>query len=253
MSQTNLKSYALLGSGRVARHFQFYIKTLRLPVLLWSRDGNPEFNSFSEPEAQARLAQVVGESSHVLFAVSDRAIEEVSAPYLNTGKTLVHFSGAARIANVHAAHPLMTFAAPLENPDWYLRIPFVIDEGQNLAELLPGLGNPSFALAPSLRPLYHALASLAGNSSFLLWQNIGNEFEDTLGLPRAALAPFLHQVVENAVRGARGGFTGPVARGDWQTVSKHLKALHHTPLAESYRDFLNLAGKSGHPVPQEIL
>jgi 2-dehydropantoate 2-reductase len=173
-------------------------------------------------------------------------------PWRQTGRTLVHFSGALQIPDVHSAHPLMTFGENLEPLDWYRRIPFVLDEGDSLAQLLPGLENPSWPLTPEQRPLYHALASLAGNSSYLLWQKIGAEFEK-LGLPRTLLAPFLHQVVDNALKNSSGGWTGPVARGDWQTVLAHLRALQPTPLAESYEDYLSLADRSGLSIPKEIL
>jgi 2-dehydropantoate 2-reductase len=154
---------------------------------------------------------------------------------------------------VHAAHPLMTFGPRLENLGWYERIPFVIDDGEEFERLLPGLKNPNSTLAPALRPLYHALASLAGNSTYLLWREIGDEFERKLGLPRGLLAPFLHQVVENAAMPEAQGFTGPVARGDWQTVAQHLRALEPTKLAQSYHEFLNLAGRAGHPMPKELV
>lgn len=246
--------YALLGSGRIARHLHFYLKSLNLPVVLWSRDGNPLFNSYSELDAHERCALAVAQTSHVLFAVKDDAVQSLSEPWLNSGKTLVHFSGALQLHKVAAAHPLMTFGAELEDLDWYRSIPFVTDEGSSLAELLPGLPNPSWQIPGGQKPLYHALCSLAGNASFLLWKNIGDEFEKTLGLPRHLLMPFLHQVVANSSQDSRGNFTGPVARGDWQTVRHHLDSLHSRPeLLQAYRSYLELANSLGHPVPEAIL
>ena len=251
--QTPFNSFALLGSGRVARHLQNYIQRLGLPLQTWSRNGDLIFNSSRLEDPRARLDSVVSQCSHILFAVSDKAIATVARPFLGMGKTLVHFSGAAQIDGVYAAHPLMTFAPPLETLDWYKRIPFVIDQGVDFHELLPGLPNSFVEIAPSLRPLYHALASLAGNSSYLLWQNVAVEFEKSLGLPRHLLAPFLHQVVENATRSSADSLTGPVARGDWETVAQHIHVLSQTSLATPYRDFLNLAKNSGHQIPLEIL
>ena len=241
MHDRQFTSYALVGSGRVAKQLQFYLKSLRLPFVTWSRQAGAE-----------TLERVVASSSHVLFAVKDDAIAELAFPWLESHKTLVHFSGAAQIPGVHVAHPLMTFGPNLEPLAWYKQIPFVIDEGDQFANLLPGLPNFSWTLPEHQRPLYHALVSLAGNSSYLLWQKIGAEFE-RMGLPRSLLSPFLHQVVENAAQNLPGGFTGPVARGDWKTVAKHTAALTQTDLGESYKDFLALAQRTGLPVPQEIL
>ena len=242
--KTEFTSYALLGSGRVARHFEFYLKNLGLPYTTWSRkSGTP-----------AQLSEVVAKSSHVLFAVRDEAIDSLSQPFLKSGKTLVHFSGAIYLPGVHATHPLMTFGAELEDADWYPLIPFVTEEGHTLEKLLPGFPNRSWPIPAAARPLYHALCSLAGNFSFLLWKNIGDEFEKTLGLPRSLLQPFLFQAVMNSAHPTAANFTGPVARGDWETVRRHLNSLHSRPdLLKAYRSYLELAKESGHRVPEALL
>lgn len=253
MVSQSIKSYALLGSGRVARHFQFYLRSLNLPVTTWSRNGDPAFNSFADLSSAERLQKTIGESSHILLAVRDDALADLSSQCKSPGKTLVHFSGAVNIEGVAAAHPLMTFGSQLEELDWYRKIPFVLNEGDEFENILPGLPNKSWHVAPEQRALYHALCSLAGNATYLLWSNIGDEFEKTLRLPRQLLSPFLHQVVTNL--GQPGGFTGPVARGDWQTVGKHLRALDLTPpaLQKAYRDYLKLADLDGHQIPMEML
>ena len=249
--KNEFSQYALLGSGRLARHLQFYLKSLNLPVVLWSRDGDPRFNSFADLDPNARLLRVIENSSHILLAVSDRALTEF-ADLGGKSRTRVHFSGAARLNGVLAAHPLMTFGDQLEDLAWYPQIPFVIDEGETFSEVLPFLPNPNYALAPEQRPLYHALCSLAGNSTFLLWKQIGDEFEKTLGLPRALLSPYLHQVVANSSSYSEKNFTGPVARGDWSTVKAHLQSLGAKPdLKRAYEGYLNSAQDVGIAVPDE--
>jgi predicted short-subunit dehydrogenase-like oxidoreductase (DUF2520 family) len=96
---------------------------------------------------------------------------------------------------------------------------------------------------------------VAGNSTFLLLQQAGDEFEKTLGLPRALLTPFLHQVVDNAARDEGADFTGPVARGDWKVVAGHLESLRgrNDRLLQVYRQYLNAAAQAGHPVPETWL
>lgn len=239
---TGFTSYAVIGSGKVARHLKSYLSYLNLPFSSWSRrDGSD-------------LSLAVSRASHVLLAVSDPAIGEVAA-HIPAGKTLIHFSGGARIDGVFAAHPLMTFGSELQNLDWYRAIPFVVDKDVDFTQILPGLPNMSFEVAPGQRPLYHALCSLAGNSTFLLWQKIAVRFRDELKLPAELLAPFLSQVVVNALKPeARGMATGPVARGDWAAVRSHLDALNESPeLAAAYRDFLNQAAFSGQKIPEALL
>lgn len=244
-------SYALLGSGRVARHLQHYLQQLNLPVHLWSRNGDPRFNSFPQQEPTARLMRTVEGCSHILFAVSDPAIAGLSAQ-IEGPQTRIHFSGVASVDGVACAHPLMTFGENLETRGWYEQIPFVIEEGSCFEELLPGLPNRAATVAAADRPLYHALCALAGNSVFLLWKNIGDEF-GRLGLPRELLAPFLHQVVHNATGSEPlRHFTGPVARGDWRAVRAHLDLLK-PEFREDYRNYLNRSKAAGRPVPQELL
>jgi 2-dehydropantoate 2-reductase len=245
--------FALLGSGRVARHLQFYLKSLNLPVTLWSRNADPRFNSFADLDPVARLARTLQPASHVLLALSDRALPEFSQVG-GAERVHVHFSGAAQIPGVFAAHPLMTFGEELEALEWYPQIPFIIDQGRSFADILPFFPNPHYPLPAEQRPLYHALCSLAGNSTFLLWKQIGDEFEKTLGLPRGLLSPFLHQVVANSSKYSDKNFTGPVARGDWPTVKSHLQSLDSKPgLKRAYESYLDSASAVGIQIPEALV
>lgn len=232
-------SYALVGSGRVARHLRHYLSVLQLPFVTWSRSTGTDFSAS------------VASASHILLAVSDPAISELAAQ-APPHKTLIHFSGSQKVAGTFCAHPLMTFGSDLQAEGWYRGIPFVVDKGVDFARVLPGFPNRSFEVEPEQRALYHALCALAGNSTFMLWRNISAEFRK-LELPPEILAPFLHQVVNNAFR-SDAVATGPVARQDWRAVKAHLDSLQsHPSLAAAYRDFLNQAVFSGHKVPEALL
>jgi predicted short-subunit dehydrogenase-like oxidoreductase (DUF2520 family) len=232
-------SYALIGSGKVARHIRQYLTYLQLPFSTWSRAGGTE------------LSDALAGASHVLLAVSDPAIGEVAAR-IPAGHVLVHFSGGARVGGVAAAHPLMTFGSDLQAEAWYRAIPFVVDNDVDFKALLPGFPNESFELAPEKRALYHALCALAGNSTFLLWQKIAAEFR-ALDLPPEILERFLHQTVANALKPGTLA-TGPVARADWAAVKAHLDSLSENPsLAAAYRDFLNQAAFNGQKIPEALL
>lgn len=240
MSQSVFTSYVLLGSGKVARYLEIYLRHLNLPFRTWNRRSG------------VALADVVQGATHVLLAVSDPAIPELSK-LCGPNRTLVHFSGAANVAGVFAAHPLMTFGPQAQSSAWYREIPFVIDAGTDFQKILPGFPNKSFALSRELRPMYHALCALAGNSTFLLWKNIGDRFEHELKLPRELLAPFLHQVVRNACEHfSPENFTGAVARGDWNTVNMHLESLS-PDLRIVYQSFLQQAAHSGVQVPEALI
>lgn len=233
--------YALIGSGKVARHLEFYLQALNLNVESWNRrSGLP-------------IDPVLADATHILLAVSDPSIPQLAA-LARPGQIVVHFSGASVIENVFAAHPLMTFGEELGTLEWYKSIPFIIDKGVSFEHILPGLPNKFFGLDKEKRPLYHALCALAGNSAFLLWLQVGSQFELQLDLPKELLEPFLHQVVSNAFTKAPiNNFTGPVARQDWPVVRKHLTVLNDFPvLKETYRNFIKQAAANGITVPKEL-
>lgn len=243
MRSKTFTSYALLGSGRLARHLQFYLSQLNLPFCQWSR---------RDEDAEQKLTTLLKQSSHILLAVKDEAIPILAEKTL-AKHTVVHFSGALNIPGTLNAHPLMTFGEQLGTLDWYKEIPFIIDEGVDFSTALPGLPNPHHALSPEKRQFYHALCSLAGNSTFMLWKMIGDEFENSLSLPRHLLSPFLHQVVVNSRHARKGDFTGPVARGDWNVVRSHIHSLDSEPaLQAAYKSYLKLVSESGLNIPEGL-
>jgi predicted short-subunit dehydrogenase-like oxidoreductase (DUF2520 family) len=80
-------------------------------------------------------------------------------------------------------------------------------------------------IAEADRALYHASASLAANALVaLLWD--AERMAASVGLPREALAPLASGAVEAwTARGAAAALTGPVARGDDETVARQRDAL----------------------------
>lgn len=224
-------AFLLIGSGRASSHFGRYLRLLGFKVQSWSRK--------EDPDALAKLAEA---SSHILCLISDPAIE----PFLRSNgslfskKTIVHASGALVTPLARSAHPLMTFTnSEPYDLEAYKSIPFVVEKGgPAFSDLLPGLSNPHFELDPELKPLYHAFCVMSGNFTVLLWQKVIADFEGRLGLPREALFPYLKQITENIQTDAERALTGPIARGDEQTIQKHLSELDGDPYALVYRAFV---------------
>ena len=239
--------YAILGGGRLARHMRHYFKLSGFTVSSWSRqfDGDSalESNSHRISNTSDRLAATVAPASHVLLLVTDKAIPELLQryPFLHE-KTLVHCSGAQSIPGIGGAHPLMTFGPELYSLEQYQRIPFVVDFGCDLDDLLPGLRNPQCTIRPEDKPRYHALCVMAGNFSQILWQAASERFS-ALGLPPEILHPYLHQVVENFVDNPEASLTGPLSRGDQHTTHRNLRSLEREPLHHVYQAFVDLYRK----------
>jgi predicted short-subunit dehydrogenase-like oxidoreductase (DUF2520 family) len=90
------------------------------------------------------------------------------------------------------------------------------------------LGMRVRVIGPGDRALYHAAASAASN--FLVTvEGLAERLAARVGLDRAALAPLVRATVENwAAAGASGALTGPVARGDEETVRRQRAAVAET-------------------------
>jgi len=231
--------YALLGSGRLARHMHHYLSLLKLPVSGWARDRKSALNSHAIDDTGTRLRATIEPASHVLLLVSDAAIPEVIRryPFLHD-KTLVHCAGALSFPGIAGAHPLMTFSNGLYELDRYRQMPFIVESGHRFVELLPGLPNPHFEIALEHKARYHALCVMAGNFSQILWQAVAARFGG-MGLPAAALAPYLRQAAENFITARGSALTGPLSRGDEATIERNLSALTGDGLQGLYREFLS--------------
>jgi predicted short-subunit dehydrogenase-like oxidoreductase (DUF2520 family) len=239
-----MSHYALLGGGRLARHMHHYLAHLNLPVSGWARDRDCALNSHAIDDPQLRLRATVKPASHVLLLVSDAGIAEVvrTYPFLHE-KTLVHCAGALSIPGIAGAHPLMTFGDLLYEPEQYRCVPFIVERGHRFGDLLPGLPNPHFEIAPEHKARYHALCVMAGNFSQLLWEAVAARFAG-MDLPAGILAPYLRQVTENFLATRGSALTGPLSRGDRATIERNLGALAGDGLQGLYRAFLEFHTKA---------
>lgn len=216
MTVIGSRPVGIVGDGPVARHFTHYLTLLGVSVRRWSRRGQTE----PPPETLASC-------DTVLLLIRDAAIVSFveSWPAL-TEKRLVHFSGSLTTPLAVAAHPLTTFGPDLYDLSVYRRIPFVLETGgPALNELLPALPNPSFSVPAAARPYYHALCVMAGNFSTLLWLKLFDELEARFRIPSSAAHLYLTQVTVNLLAGANRALTGPLSRGDFDTIDSNLRAL----------------------------
>lgn len=224
-----MTKFLIVGAGKLAKHLNHYLSLLEQSPLNWDRSQDPHL-----------LKTKIAESTHVLLAISDSAIESFYRKHLaGLDKTVVHFSGALNIPEVIAAHPLMTFGPELYDRDTYFRIHFVITGATHLHEALPGLPNEFSVLAPEHKALYHALCVMGGNFPVVLWQKMFAEF-DRLGISREAARIYLETVLHNTMKNPQTALTGPLARHDKSTVIKNIEALENDPFQKVYFTFADI-------------
>ena len=178
----------------------------------------------------ARLGERVSEQSPelVLLCVPDRAIAEV-ARTIPPGPWLAHTSGATPLSALDpherrfGLHPLQTFTrarGPEQLDGAYAAVSAETDEAREVGFWLAReLGLEPFALDDAERALYHAGAVVASNFLVTL-HRAAADLVEAAGAPPEALVPLMRRVIENDFE-----LTGPIERGDWETVEAHLAAI----------------------------
>ena len=199
-----------------------------------------------------------------IAAVADR-LAAVDHPWART--VVGHTSGArtaavlaplaGRAAATFSAHPLQTFA-PGTGPEAFDDIVVAVEgseegvlAGRGLARRL---GARPVVLSAAEKARYHCAAALASNGLVAL-MGVVQEILTSAGVEgeaAALMAPLVEQTWANLKAGApESVLTGPVARGDRETVSAHLDALreetpHLVPLyAALSTEMTRLAVRSG--------
>ena len=164
----------------------------------------------------------------VLLCVPDRAIAEVAAETA-VGPWIAHVSGATPLDALaphvrrFSVHPLQSFSkarGPEQLDGAWGAVTAERDDARAVGWwLAETLGLHPFVLADDRRAAYHAGAAMASNFLVTLRAAAGSLFE-AAGAPPEALDPLIRGVVDTGFE-----LTGPIARGDWETVQRHLDVI----------------------------
>ncbi len=211
--------------------------------------------------AVAEATEAAERGDLVLITTPDDAIAEVCRTLADAGafrpdSVVAHCSGALSSnvlapareqcgVHVGSVHPMQTFpnaASALSRfaGTWCFveGDPPAISE---LRDLFTAIGGRVEQISTAKKALYHAAAVVACNYLVALLEAAG-ELAEHAGIDRAranaAMQPLVEATVENARRlGPAQALTGPVARGDVETVRQHLAAIEpvSSELAALYR------------------
>ncbi|HEY7146167.1 MAG TPA: DUF2520 domain-containing protein [Streptosporangiaceae bacterium] len=190
-------------------------------------------------------ADVVAAADLVLLTVPDDVLPGLVAGLAATGaelagRLLAHASGrhglavldpATRLGAIPLAlHPVMTFTGRPDDIDKLAGVSFGVtapDQLRPVAEaLVVEMGGEPVFIAEELRALYHAaLASAANHLVTLIASALDLLRQAGVADPARMLGPLLSAALDNALRLGDAALTGPVARGDAQTVASHIGAI----------------------------
>jgi predicted short-subunit dehydrogenase-like oxidoreductase (DUF2520 family) len=195
----------------------------------------------------------------LFICVPDPAVATVAAELARrldlTGATVLHTSGLLTAealapcravgARVASWHPLQSFG-PLD-PAWDGVACAVEGDPEAVAvgfTVARDLGLRPWPIRPADKALYHAAAAVAANLTHVLVAAACDLLE-RCGLPATPADHPLRPLVETSLRAALTtpgleGLTGPLARGDLDSVARHLEALPPA-LADAYRAVVAVA------------
>jgi predicted short-subunit dehydrogenase-like oxidoreductase (DUF2520 family) len=215
-------------------------------------DIKPESTQLLADRTDCRICsnpEDVARSADIIFITScDSAIQNVvdtlaDRGAIHSGHTLVHMSGAQSSeildrakefgAQVLSVHPLQSFASPdraiVNLPGSVFSI-----EGDRQAYdvavcIVETLGGEYFFIDRKAKPLYHAGACVVSNYLVTII-DFGVKLLESTGIPKSmatrALMPLINGTLKNIENmGIPKSLTGPIARGDFSTVIKHLDCL----------------------------
>jgi predicted short-subunit dehydrogenase-like oxidoreductase (DUF2520 family) len=164
----------------------------------------------------------------VVICVPDEAIAEVAAE-LPEGPWVAHVSGATSLAALEphrrrfSLHPLQTFTrarGPEQLDGAWGAVTAETEEARAAGFwLAETLGLRPFGLDDAARPLYHAGAAIASNYLVTL-HAVASDLFRAAGAPPEGLVPLMQRTIENGFE-----LTGPIERGDWETVDAHRRAI----------------------------
>jgi predicted short-subunit dehydrogenase-like oxidoreductase (DUF2520 family) len=225
---------------------------------------------FGAPTRQVLAADVV------LIATPDDAIARVAADLADfggeewRGKVVLHTSGvldrtelsslAYAGASTGSLHPLQTFSGR-DAPDLEGTV-FAVDGDRRALRMARGiarsLGGVPVTVEGRHKAAYHAAGALVAGHALALVEAATIVLMSS-GFSRRqavrALLPLMRQMLVNFERlGPRLAWTGPLSRGDYETIARHREALRRMPaeFSETYLALSMLAARVLSPNTAEV-
>jgi predicted short-subunit dehydrogenase-like oxidoreductase (DUF2520 family) len=198
--------------------------------------------AFRKPQEAAQ------EADCILITTPDDAIssacQEIALCQAIKGKFVFHMSGAGGLdllesankagAAIASIHPLQSFSSidqAIKNiPGSYFGI--TADKKAQLPakDIVRDLGGIPLFISSGQKPLYHAAACLASNYLVSLMNAVESIYR-AIGLnekdAKTAYLPLVYGSLKNIEKsGSISSLTGPIARGDFGTINKHIMAIN---------------------------
>ncbi len=232
--------FGVIGLGKVGRAMTSILADAG-HTPLWAvtrQDVKVEYETHRALPPAPRVPEVV------FLAVPDgriaTAAAQMATKWGNACRNLVvfHFSGmhcaeilhplSDRGAECASLHPLQTIMNP-ENAGVALKESCFTTEGSDRAmdvarDLVKSIGSGVDRIRPEDKMIYHTAAVMVSNYMVTILTQATEMISD-IGLDMERFLPLVRNTIRNVEAYGRYALTGPIQRGDWETVSAHIDGL----------------------------
>jgi predicted short-subunit dehydrogenase-like oxidoreductase (DUF2520 family) len=246
--ETNKLSIGFIGAGTVGTALAIILSEKGYTFVGASRRSAAGPNVHGTPVSNFRILpdnQAVADAADLVFiTTSDDVIGQVAKEVRwRAGQSVVHCSGADSTAVLEPArqagalvggfHPLQTFAGVRQAVENLPGSTFALEAGEplltTLKQMAEDAGGHWILLNAEDKPAYHAAAVLASNYLVTLVK-MATDLWKTFDIPAdeaiTALMPLIRGTLHNIETvGLPDCLTGPIARGDTGTITKHLATI----------------------------
>lgn len=270
-------SVSLIGYGNWGTALEAALQQAHVPireVILRPRDkrGPSAFAKKAQAQKRTTMGRARVDANVFWICTPDAAIRDAShelslalaSRTRPKGPIVFHSSGAISAAELTelrtcgaytaSVHPLMTFPQRQSSPSAKMQslagVPFAI-EGDARAcriakRLVRAMGGEPFLINPEKKALYHALGTFASPLLVALLTattEVGVAAGFTPKQARRRMRPIIDRSIANFFNnGPEKSFSGPIVRGDTETIVRHLNSLRAYPQLQSlYRVLSRIA------------
>ncbi|HTO00849.1 MAG TPA: Rossmann-like and DUF2520 domain-containing protein [Microthrixaceae bacterium] len=220
-SETGMR-VRIIGAGRAGGSFETAFKAVGVQVEMISHEKMTRDLAGSAAE----------DVDLVLLCVPDRVVAEVAGSILPSETAVVaHCSGllgldvlgpATRRASIH---PLVSLADPARGSQLLLGAYFAVAGDEIAREMVTTLGGHAVVVGDADRTIHHAACVIASNHLVALMAQV-EQIANSIGVSLDAYLDLARGALDNVSQmGPAAALTGPVSRGDWETIRAHVRAL----------------------------
>lgn len=279
MMENAKPSVTIIGTGALGSTLQiFFRENGYLLRSAWNSQGGYIYSEGSEELQKTNSVPIKDDEIGDLIFITtpddiiNKIAQSLSEQPISWGeKTVVHCSGnitsdelsalSDKGAKVVSMHPLQTFKeGDGSNRLEYITISLQGDQEaqEQLKPLIKEMGANSILLDKKQKRYLHIAAVMASNYSVALMYSVENLLKDVeLNEGFDALETLMHQTVTNIFeKGPANALTGPISRGDSESVQTHLSELKGRDQEIVYKflglEALRIAENSGNLTKSDV-